>query len=309
MSTGSDEDNVKTPADPPGGASGQSEPANLGARREEVLRSFVRRGVELTEELIREHEQLQERLDRLENENARLRAQIASDDAIRELLTKITELEGERRALLDRSRQLEHARRQHEGRYHELEQELNDLASLYVASHQLSATLRPRRVVRHICELLEQLVGCQQAVVYLIRPGGQTAAPVATLGLSEAPGVLPLAGGMVADACLTGVVRVRELGGEGDGVSNGPLAVIPLVVGEQAVAVITVLQLLPHKRSWESVDRELFNLLSQHGPAALIAATLYHGQPGPREALAGLEKILEEDAAVAVPSSSGEGSE
>jgi hypothetical protein len=70
-----------------------------------------------------------------------------------------------------------------------------------------------------------------------------------------------------------------------------------------------VLELLPHKRQWAQVDRELFNLLSQHGPSALIAATLYHRQPGPREALAALPNIMEEEAASAAASSSGEGSE
>jgi hypothetical protein len=283
---------------------GSDSPADLVRQREEVLRSFVKKGVELTEELIVENAQLQERITKLEAENTSLRAHVASDDAIRELLKTIERLENERHALVSKSDELEQQKRHHEGRYREIEQELNDLASLYVASHQLSATLRPRRVVRHMCELLEQLVGCQSAVIYVIDADGQHAAPVASVGMTDTPGRLSLAGGMVGDACLTGVARIRDLPAADRG--EEPIAVIPLRVGEQAVAVITVLEMLPHKESWAAVDYELFNLLSQHGPSALVAATLYDPEHG-AGVLSGLETILDGGDPRGVVSRSGKG--
>jgi hypothetical protein len=51
------------------------------------------------------------------------------------------------------------------------------------------------------------------------------------------------------------------------------------------VGVIAIHKLLPHKRSWASVDRELFKLLSTQGAVALIAANLYAKEAGARAAL------------------------
>jgi uncharacterized protein (DUF3084 family) len=115
--------------------------------RETFVRHFLRKGVEVTEELIRENHVLQDRVDHLEIENGRLRAQIASEDAIRDLIGKIDQLERERQELMNRSKELEQARRQHQGRYEQVEQELSDLANLYVASFQLHTSLVPKRVV------------------------------------------------------------------------------------------------------------------------------------------------------------------
>ena len=285
-------------------AQGSDGPADLVRQREDVLRSFVKKGVELTEQLIAENTQLQKRIERLETENGSLRAHVASDDAIRELLKTIERLEAERHALVSRSDELEQQTRHHEGRYREIEQELNDLASLYVASHQLSATLKPKRVVRHMCELLEQLVGCQSAAIYAIEKDGQHASLLASVGMKNAAGKLSLAGGMVGDACLTGVARIRDLPAEDRG--EEPIAVIPLRVGEQAIAVITVLEMLPHKDSWAAVDYELFNLLSQHGPSALVAATLYEPESG-AGVLSKLQTILDGGDPRGVVARSGKG--
>ncbi len=270
---------------------GSDSPADLVRQREEVLRSFVKKGVELTEELITENVELQRRIEDLEAENTSLRAHVASDDAIRELLKTIEGLEHERHTLVSRSVELERQTKHHVGRYHEIEQELNDLASLYVAAHQLSATLKPTRVVKHMCELLEQLVGCHRAVIYVVRADGQHAVPIASVGFDETPQPVSLAGGMVGDACVTGVARIRDLPIED--MNDEPIAAIPLMVGDEAVAVITVLELLPHKQAWAAVDYELFNLLSHHGPSALIAATLHDPEAGSKGMLSGLEEILD----------------
>lgn len=272
-------------------------PHDLTARREEFLRSFVRRGVELTEELLGENRVLQERLISLEQDNARMRAQLASDDAIRELLTKIEGLERERQLLLSRSSQLESVTRQAEGRYREIEHDLTELASLYVAGDQLASHLEPRRVVRNIRELLEQLVGVRSFVLYRVEPAGARAIPLATHGPAGegAPAISLTEGGPVADACLTGVVWVADRidpSPVGPG-NTKPIAIVPLVAAEQTVAVIVVLELLPHKARWEAVDRELFKLLSRRAPVSLIASGLHKSDVGPRAALGSFEEALQ----------------
>jgi hypothetical protein len=273
-------------------------PHDLTAKREEFLRSFVRRGVELTEELLGENRVLQERLMSLEQDNARMRAQLASDDAIRELLSKIEGLERERQLLLSRSTQLETVSRQAEGRYREIEHDLTELASLYVAGDQLASHLEPRRVVRNIRELLEQLVGVRSFVLYRVEPSGTRAVVLAVHG-SAAEGAPPISlteGGQIADACLTGVVWVADRIDPAAPVGPSglrPIAIVPLVADDQAVAVIVVLELLPHKARWEAVDRELFKLLSRRAPVSLIASGLHKSDVGPRAALGSFEEALQ----------------
>jgi hypothetical protein len=261
------------------------QPSDLRAERETFVRNFLHKGVELTEDLIRENQGLEQQVRSLQDDNTRLRAQLASNDAIRELLVTIENLERERKSLLNRSDELERAFQQHEVRHNEVESELNDLASLYVASFQLSNTLSVGRVVRHMCELLEQLVGAQTFVIYIISPDGKRGLPVGSRGHGASPVLQPVSveDGAVGDVCLTGIARVLEpmqprSGGE-------PIAVLPLIFDSEVVGIIVISKLLPHKRNWVRVDEELFKLLSAHGATALIAANLYAKEAGARSAL------------------------
>jgi hypothetical protein len=260
-------------------------PADLRAEREQFVRNFLHKGVELTEALIRENQGLEQQVRNLQDDNTRLRAQLASNDAIRELLTTIETLERERKSLLNRSDELEREFAQHTERHTEVERELNDLASLYVASFQLSGTLSVTRVVRHMCELLEQLIGAQSFVIYMVSPDGKRGLPVGSRGHGAAPTLTPISvdDGLVGDVCLTGVARIGDPAQERH--PNDPLAVLPLVFDSEVVGIITIAKLLPQKRAWAHVDNELFKLLSAHGATALIAANLYAKEAGPRAAL------------------------
>ena len=258
-------------------------PADLRAEREQFVRSFLHKGVELTEDLIRENQTLDQQVRHLQEENAQLRAQLASNDAIRELLQTIEGLERDRKALLSRSSELEQEFAQHSERHAEVEQELNTLASLYVASFQLSGTLSVGRVVRHMCALLEQLVGAQSFVIYLVSADGGRATPVGARGMQPPTGSVVVEENVLGDVCLTGVARVLEP--DVPRKPNEPIAVLPLIFDAEVVGVIGIYHLLPHKRSWANVDRELFKLLSAHGATALIAANLYAKEAGPRAAL------------------------
>jgi hypothetical protein len=248
--------------------------------REEFVRSFLHKSAELTEELLRDNQQLELQLTEQREENAKLRAQLASDDAVRELLQKNDDLERERRMLLARASELS----ANEQRQAELERDLNDMASLNVASFQLSNTLSLVRVVKHMCELMEQLVGAQSFVLYLVTADGKRGIPVGAQGrIPAALAPIPLEDGPIADVTLTGVARVLDPA-EVRGTSD-PIAVLPLQYASQVVGVFAVYELLPHKQTWVKVDHELIRLLSVHGATALIAANLYAKQAGPRAAL------------------------
>jgi hypothetical protein len=266
-------------------------PADLRVSREDFLRSFLQKGVQLAEDLVRENHSLLERVVKLEAENLHLRSRLASDDARGELLRDIDELRQERTSLLTRSDELERESRQLEGRYIQAEREIDDLASLYVASSQLSRASTPKVALRQILELLEQLVGAESVVLYVVQSSTRRLLPVASLGLGSARlEPLPLDEHPIGEACLTGVTRFRsELG---DGSVDDPVAVVPLNLEQRGIAAVAILRLLPQKRAWASVDEGLFRLLSEHGARALLVAKLYGEHHEPEQALLELELHL-----------------
>jgi len=261
--------------------------------RETFVRTFLRKGVEFTEELLKENDELRSRINALEADSAALRAQVKSDDAIRDFLRNIDRLEQEKRSLLEKSSQLEQASRRHEGRYAAIEQELNDLANLYVASFQLHSTLKPAHVLQHVKELLAQLVGAERFVVYVLNDQGTQAVPVGSEGIAESELVPVHVGeGAIGSVCSTGVSSVRQGDPLGAGSLQQPLAVLPMLVDGQTVGVIAIVQLLEQKHAWVQVDQELFHLLGSHAATALLAAHLYQKESDLLSALAGLGESL-----------------
>jgi hypothetical protein len=266
-------------------------PADLTREREAFVRQFLRKGVEVTESLLEENRELHEQLERAREENGRLRSQIASDDAIRDLLRKIEQLEHERRALLVKSGELDERTRENEVRTSEIEQELHDLANLYIASSHLHATLSVRGVVRHLTELLQQLMGAERYAVYVLDRSGEIARPVLTECL-DAPAEIVNGEGAIGIAMTTGVPRIREDVPLPPGSLEEPIAIVPMTVRGVCVGVIVVVSVLAQKERWAAVDHALFDLLGSHGGTALIAASLYAGASDPRSALVGIEQHL-----------------
>lgn len=269
-------------------------PLDLAKERETFVRSFLRKGVEYTELLLRENEELRREMAGIRAENTRLRAQVASDDAIRDLLRKVEGLEVERNALLERSAALEASRRKFDVRQAEIELEVNDLANLFIATVQLHASLSPRRVIRHLRDMCGQLVGALGFAIYLVDEARENAIPVASEGLDVDTVVSVKVGqGAIGDACLTGMSNIRDnpsLGGPGT--LDDPVAVIPMMVDGQAVGTIAIVTLLGQKDGWASVDHELFQILGNQAGIALIASNLYQPSLGPAGNIRGVREKL-----------------
>lgn len=265
----------------------------LTRERENFVRTFLRKGVELTEQLLQENDALRQQMLLLEHDNAALRAQVKSDDAIRDLLRTVERLELEKRGLIDRSTQLEHVTRKQEGRYTAIEQELNDLANLYVASFQLHSTLKAGHVLQHIKELLAQLVGAERFAIYVLNDDGNVAIPIGSEGITEAElGPIRIGEGAIGSVCANGVSAVRQGDPLGEGSLASPLAVLPMLVDGQTVGVIAIVGLLEQKHAWVQVDQELFHLLGSHAATALLAAHMYQKESDLLSALAGLGESL-----------------
>lgn len=266
-------------------------PVEMIREREAFVKNVLKKGMEYTEELIHENRALRDELEAVKAEAEQLRAQLASDDAIRDFVKTIEKLEAERKSLLKKSTVLEQTEKQHATRQREIEQEINDLANLYVANFQLHASFSLRRVVRHLCDMVGQLVGAEAFVIYLVQ--GEEVVPIASEHVPEDRLVThTLGSGPVGEACLTGLKRIRETD-LADDRPDDPVAVIPLLADGKPVGAAEIHRMLEQKEGWASVDHELFELLGAQAGTALIAATLYDGEKGPVAALAGLPQRLE----------------
>jgi hypothetical protein len=279
-------------------------PADLTKDREAFVRQFLRKGFEVTETLLEENREIRDQLHRIREENARLREHVASDDAIRDLLRKIEQLESDRKALLERSDELDERSKRNEIRTGEIEQELHDLANLYIASSHLHATLSVRGVMKHLAELLQQLMGADRYAIYLADRSGTRARPVLASGLSElqidsefgskfdGPGAFMVGEGPIGVCMMTGVSRIREETPLTAGTLADPIAIIPMNVRDVCIGAIVVVSLLAQKERWAAVDLALFDFLGTHSATALIAANQYASASDPRNALAGIENHL-----------------
>jgi GAF domain-containing protein len=252
---------------------------DLLARRDDFIQTFFRKGAQLTEELLKEDESLRGRVRELEAENAKLRAQLRSDDAIRELLAKIEHLESEKRELLGRFDSGGAGAADFATRFGEIEAENAKLASLYVASYQLHSTLDLRAILRQLKELLAQFVGARAFALYLADEPRKVLVPVASEGVSTAT-LAPVQAGQGAIGRAWSTAQASWVEGDSTaGSVEAPAACVPMRLDDRCVGVIVVFATFEQKPTFVEVDFELFKLLGAHAASALAAARLFaqHG--------------------------------
>lgn len=250
-------------------------PEDLKKERDAFIQQFFRKGAQLTEELLKENERLRDQLADLERDNQKLRSHVASDEAIRELLAKIAALEEEKHQLVSRTNAIEATTDQFSSRYSEVENELADLANLYVATSQLHSAHSVRNVLRNLKELCAQLLGAASFVIYLRSDDASELVAVATEGVLTAEVArIPADRGPVAEAFHRGEVVFRR-GETSRGSLQDPAALIPLLIDDHPFGVIAVLATLTQKTEFVHADEELFNVLKKQAAPALVNARLF----------------------------------
>lgn len=259
----------------PGPSRSDPPPDELKRERDEFLKNFFQKGAKLTEELVHEREGILQRISELENDNARLRAHIASDDAIRDLIRKIEALEDEKRQILRVSTEAEERRRREADAVSEVETELESVANLYVGSYQLHSSLSPRGVLRHVKELLSQLVGAAAHAIYLVDDDGKLLVPITSEGLPAAQvQPIPVGEGCIGRAFSSNAPDVTEDDSR-LGTVEQPAACVPIRVEDRVRGVIAVIRTLEQKDAFVRLDLELFKLLGAQAMPALLAARFY----------------------------------
>jgi GAF domain len=257
-----------TPSDRP--------PEDLKKERDAFIQQFFRKGAQFTEELLKENERLRDRIADLDQENGRLRAHLASDEAIRDLLRKIEELEREKQELVNRSVRAEAVKDNFGSMVEEVEREVANFANLYVATAQLHSARSVRGVLRALKELLAQLLGAAAFAVYFVSDDGEELVSIASEGVNSADVARVSAkAGPIGQAFSTGELAV-ELSRDVSHVSiEDPVALIPLQIEGHVHGVIAVFGTLVQKTEFVGMDRELFKLLGAQAAPALLNARLF----------------------------------
>ncbi len=264
-----------------------SDPKDLVTRRKKLLESYFENGRQIAGELVQEIEAARRRLQELENDNTRLRMQLKSDTAIRELLQKIETLEEERQALLIHSEEAERQARVELARAAATESELANLASLYVASSQLHASLDPREVIQTMGQLLLQFVGAGAYAIYTAH--GRDLLPV----MSEGVAIEQLRVERVGEGAIGSCFMVQDVVATPEGKNdNEPIATVPLRIGDEPVGCVAVFALLEQKATLQDADFELLRMLATQGATALAGARLYAAANGAIPRLTAVESLV-----------------
>jgi hypothetical protein len=249
---------------------------DLKRERDAFIQQFFRRGAQISEELLAEMERLREQVQGLETENARLRTHLASDDAIKQLLTKIQQLETEKEELIAKSVRPSPGLDEYTQRFAEMETELADLGTLHVAGLQLHTGTTVRRAVRNIKELCAQFLGAQQFAIYVGTDDASSLVPIAVEGLSQKEArQIMVDDGPVFSAFAHNQIFVDPHGDPSHGSVDTPACVIPIAMAGRSMGAIALFRTLPQKTNFTGVDHELFKLLAAQAAPALVNARLF----------------------------------
>jgi hypothetical protein len=153
------------------------------------------------------------------------------------------------------------------------------LMSLYVATFQLHVSLDPVEVQNAIAEIAKDLLGASSFAL-LIKDDQEGGCEIALAqGVSEESrfhGSHYRGGDPVVDATLAdGVLRMEPENRAAGERTSEALAAVPLRVEDVTVGALVIREVLAHKSTPLSADRDILDLLAAHAASALFAARVY----------------------------------
>jgi hypothetical protein len=147
------------------------------------------------------------------------------------------------------------------------------LMSLYVATFQLHVSLDPVEVQNAIAEIARDLLGARSFVLLIkddVEGSCEVAFAQAIPPESRFAGSRYLGGDAAVDSTLVdGVLRIEPSG------DSEALAAVPLRVEDAIVGALVIREVLAHKSTPLSEDRDILDLLAAHAASALFAARVY----------------------------------
>jgi transcriptional regulator with GAF, ATPase, and Fis domain len=233
---------------------------------------------EFTEELLKENERLRFKIASIESAGGAALA----DERVRELGTRVRELEERLADMGARYRKVEEENKEFADRYIEIEEQNNNLANLYVASYQLHSTLDFREVIQIVQEIVINLIGAEAFAILLLDEKTNELKTIASEGDDVMPNVdqisIRLGDGVMGQVARTGESYYinQDIDADSGAITiDKPLAAVPLKIKEHVIGLIAIYKLLQQKDSFSAVDYELFSLLAAHAATAIFSSKLY----------------------------------
>lgn len=158
-----------------------------------------------------------------------------------------------------------------------VEQQLSNLATLYVAVNSLHLALDATAVVAAIQEIVANLIGSEEMAIFEVDAARGRLTLLTSIGIDSARYEnLRIGDGPIGTVALTGASIVRhESGSTHEAAGPVPTACIPLRLDGRVAGVIAIFGLLPQKSGLDDVDFGLFEVLATHAAAALTFTRLY----------------------------------
>jgi transcriptional regulator with GAF, ATPase, and Fis domain len=247
------------------------------SRKAEEFMGVFKKGMQFTQELLKENERLRYKIVKLEEDNKNLHKRVSAPE-VSKLQQTIAQLEQEKTTLVDKYKEVEEENKDFANRYLEVEEENNNLANLYVASYQLHSTLDFKEVLRIVIEIIINLIGSDRFAIFLLDDSSQVLSVVASEGLREGEiKKVKVGEGIIGTAAKTGESYFEEDLEHFKPTSElHPIVCIPFKIKEHIIGVITIFNLFEQKRKkLTRVDYELFSMLAGHAATAIFSAKLY----------------------------------
>ena len=237
-----------------------------------LIKRWFEEGKEFTMDLLKENERL-----RL------LLATLKTDTGIQKKSVEVsnksqTELEQSRvKEELDQLREtlkeVEGENKEFADEYVKIQQQSQNMASLYVASYRLHSTLNYDDVIDIINEIIINLIGSEVFAIFIKDQEKNSLFPVASEGIetSKIPPI-KIGVGIAGQAAQKGQTYVAEKETEDE---NAPLACVPLKVQDDLLGMVVIYKLLRQKDGFAAVDLELFSLLADHAATAIYCSQLH----------------------------------
>jgi GAF domain-containing protein len=163
------------------------------------------------------------------------------------------------------------------------EEQMANMASLYIAVNSLHAALDRTSVLSSVQDVVTTLIGSEEMAIFEADVEHRRLKLLASQGIEPRQyQELHLGDGLIGTAATTGEAVIRPEGGSPDHDGDDAItACIPMKVGQRVLGVIAIFRLLPHKGGLNAVDLDLLDLLSTHAAIALLFTRLYEEMDDP----------------------------
>jgi len=157
------------------------------------------------------------------------------------------------------------------------EEQMANMASLYIAVNSLHAALDRTAVLASVQDVVTTLIGSEEMAIFEVDRDHRHVNLLASQGVETGRyQQVRLGDGIIGTSASTGEAVIRTQGGSVDGQGDDAItACIPMKIGQRVLGVIAIFRLLPHKGGLTSVDLDLLDLLSTHAAVALLFTRLY----------------------------------